>query len=748
MSKNDLLVIEQLLLRDQPTFTTKGVWFEGKRLFSSDIVYDLFDNTTAALDESWFSYLVLDSYLGVYLWNSCKLLSVKLKVLAGYVDKQTFDGASDILVLYAYFYLGVILATISIWCSFALIIGTIASSMVFDAFDEQQVSHSNILQNINPYFDKERDLAGVCFGFSCKFIDAALQNDEAAFYRRLAILNHYKNNTAELTALISDIRRARTKAGFSNETMVEKGERVLRANFFNAFKNSYYQKYQIELTAWDLLEIPAFIESIYINQRNLASKYSSLDKLVLGNTGRYDFSHQYSCARGQEGEPPLILNRSAFCFSQSELGHYFAQVAEHLEQGINDKVAIKFSANHHAVSIIYQKGIGFQLMDINYIRTERDGYDKQLTAAQLAELLFYQMPSSRCSDNKPMLFGLEYIANKACQQLTDNLQILKKQQQLASQRYIAYQNKYGQNLLSYLITHGDIDEVKAALALGYKLTPVTDTVVSPLQRAAKISTELTSLLLASMQNQSKDELVEFFNKESWLEQFSMMVDYQPTVIESFIHLLKHLNSEQQADILRQEMDFNGHKVNLLVFCFMAKKKSLIKQDALAEILDIVANLPDSGTKFAILSQMLPNDLSNGMKLNTLLLAAIFGDADDLTKILSVINTLDSNQQFELLALKVEDELSLLDYFLARSDNIALPIVKFIVNNFSVTQRQALISNLSAPSQVLMLLYCNFFDGMKAVLNSHNNTQSSLGFFSQPKEASTAVEAAQPMPVTI
>ena len=209
-----------------------------------------------------------------------------------------------------------------------------------------RLEHRDILKFVEHHFvddDRFKKSGGTCYGFSAKYLDAYFMNDRESFYRRLNILLEYKNNKADLFDLVENIRQ-RLKDGEEASSLTTR--------------------------EFDLLEVPAFLESITVQQ----SSYQFRKPLGLsffssiGQSYKNDQQYTKSLSFGDRS-----INRSFdshHMLTKKGLVIYFEELKQQIIQSETNH-AFMLCAGIHATALSYNIDDDcWEFLDINRLNLE------------------------------------------------------------------------------------------------------------------------------------------------------------------------------------------------------------------------------------------------------------------------------------------------------------------------------------------------------------------------------------------
>lgn len=324
-----------------------------------------------------------------------------------------------------------------------------------------KLAHHDLIALAKKYFGSNAESLseGICFGFSSKFIDAVLQNDEKVFFKRLKIIEYYKDKGSELELLIQYFLNQNKKEELKSELDIE----LVIQNYHELVRTYGEINPEAPITETDILEIPAFFESLitYFAPDDLPELYNeALDEQS------YRVSHQYGRSLHQEqlNQEPFILPNRSLCLSQQDLEEYLDSLQKILLEGQNTKVAINFCANNHSIVIVFDKDKGYQLLDINHLSETEQGFERYLTASELATTIIKETPIPKGipRDNK-LLFDCQLISAEPDLSLNEKLTSLSDS--FYTRNDFNYVDPSGSTLFKYIIHFSDVDLLKKVLTL-------------------------------------------------------------------------------------------------------------------------------------------------------------------------------------------------------------------------------------------------------------------------------------------
>ncbi|WP_158618884.1 ankyrin repeat domain-containing protein [Legionella qingyii] len=210
---------------------------------------------------------------------------------------------------------------------------------------------------MNPKKGKSK---GVCYGLSCKYLDALFCNDRATLYSRFELIERYQENPDEL---LQNIQMA-----------------------YDKIKQSIKDNPVLTHEEFACLEIRPFFESIILQLH--PDFYPEIyDQHVMQN---YAANHKVSAPKQLENAAPKLLHRSYHAKNKDELTIYFEELKS-LLQSCEQVVGFILESDEHAIALSYnQEHDVWELLNAdNLIRSEITGfYHQELNSIELAEALY------------------------------------------------------------------------------------------------------------------------------------------------------------------------------------------------------------------------------------------------------------------------------------------------------------------------------------------------------------------------
>ncbi|KTD04783.1 ankyrin repeat domain-containing protein [Fluoribacter gormanii] len=223
------------------------------------------------------------------------------------------------------------------------------------------LNHENLIAINGLFMNPQKGTSkGVCYGLSCKYLDALFCNDRDTLYRRLELIERCQENPAELLHKIQIV--------------------------YDKIKQSTKDNPVLTDEEFAFLEIRPFFESITLQLH--PDFYPEIHGLhVMQN---YIANHKISAPKQLENAAPKLLHRSYHAKDKQELTIYFEQLKLML-QSCEQVVGFILESDEHAIALSYdQPKDAWALLNAdNLIRSEITGfYHQELNSLELAEELY------------------------------------------------------------------------------------------------------------------------------------------------------------------------------------------------------------------------------------------------------------------------------------------------------------------------------------------------------------------------
>lgn len=300
-----------------------------------------------------------------------------------------------------------------------------------------------------------KELDGVCYGLSVKYIDAYFSNDREKFYKRVNLLIAFSENKSKLFEKIQEIRQK-----VSNQQVISEIEQ-------------------------DCLEIPVFLENILFQQS--PEHFNDLMNHGFFSDTNQDLKryHSYTKPRALENSKLKLAFRSHHILKRQELANYLATMRAKISS-VDEKVALLINSGDHATVLTYNtKQPKWEFMDINCLMNEyfikhfndvgidkaleiepgklfKHGYfHKEITdEAELANLLFKSHSRTETAHMKIQFEGLQLQGNNK------KINLLQTEQTNPAYNFITEYGVYLFVALGEALIIGSIGLFSISLSLG------------------------------------------------------------------------------------------------------------------------------------------------------------------------------------------------------------------------------------------------------------------------------------------
>lgn len=227
------------------------------------------------------------------------------------------------------------------------------------------LSQVDIIRFIQSYTNKPIDMTGFCYGFSAQHINATILGAEADFFRRLDILHLYRRTPQRL---FNKIKQIHTHLSIRPDSPLTTEQA-------------------------DLLEIPAFLEALMLQQ-------TPEDFFAIHRTATHqDFSLMlpFTAAKGQT-KIPHKLQSSFIHPTETELPIWLNELAKALTES-KQPLIFMLRTLSHAMTLKYDASSEkFELTDVEYLDQRMLNHCSQkLSADDLAKMLIdcYGLPTKQ-----------------------------------------------------------------------------------------------------------------------------------------------------------------------------------------------------------------------------------------------------------------------------------------------------------------------------------------------------------------
>lgn len=217
----------------------------------------------------------------------------------------------------------------------------------------EKLPHKTIIKYIDYYFKKNPyvsvSFGGVCYGFTAKYIDALVLEEQTVFFERLKILYDFQNDIPALFDIIEEIRT------------------TIKGKHSSKFEElSYNEK--------NMLEIPAFLESIYIQQEPDQFKLiflpeDSSNDYVISERLAQDFKkyHKFTAPLKLDDAQLIRTHKTIHMVTDDEFVNYLTKLKQQLI-ATDQHVKIKLMSRSHAIALSFNKKEAcWELLDINHL---------------------------------------------------------------------------------------------------------------------------------------------------------------------------------------------------------------------------------------------------------------------------------------------------------------------------------------------------------------------------------------------
>lgn len=215
-----------------------------------------------------------------------------------------------------------------------------------------QLSHTDLVE-LAKILGYNKNLQGICNGFSVMLAQAVLLEQEEMFFTRLRLIEEYKGNFNQLAKEIERVKQ-QVKAG---QTLNQVETNLLEIiAFFDGIAIAHCPLNQREVFAGK-----------YISQLNIEAVYA-----VMGSKALETFNM-----------PVGIVSNESHVFTPKELTNYFHGLEDTLSK-TNSIIPLLFYSDNHAVLASYDKTKKiWRYVDSNLLNQTENGY-LELTSEQLA----------------------------------------------------------------------------------------------------------------------------------------------------------------------------------------------------------------------------------------------------------------------------------------------------------------------------------------------------------------------------
>lgn len=215
-----------------------------------------------------------------------------------------------------------------------------------------QLSHTDLVE-LAKILGYNKNLQGICNGFSVMLAQAVLLEQEEMFFIRLRLIEQYKGNFNQLAKEIERVKQ-QVKAG---QTLNQVETSLLEIiAFFDGIAIAHCPLNQREV-----------FSGKYISQLNIEAVYA-----VMGSKALETFN-----------TPVGIVSNESHVFTPKELTNYFHGLEDTLSK-TNSIIPLLFYSNNHAVLASYDKTKKiWRYVDSNLLNQTENGY-LELTSEQLA----------------------------------------------------------------------------------------------------------------------------------------------------------------------------------------------------------------------------------------------------------------------------------------------------------------------------------------------------------------------------
>lgn len=218
--------------------------------------------------------------------------------------------------------------------------------------------HENLIALATVFLDPQKGGSkGICYGLSCKYLDALFSKDRVSLYKRLALLEEYQSRPNELLDHIQTI--------------------------YNKLK----QNHQAELTPEEhvLLEIRPFFENIILQLH--PNYYSEIYNRSAAQN--YVLNGHLTLPQKLEFATPKLLHRSYHAKTKAELLQYVEKLTL-LLQSTHQQAGFIIESDEHTISLSYNTiSQKWELLNAdNLVRSKStNNYHHELNHNELVEML-------------------------------------------------------------------------------------------------------------------------------------------------------------------------------------------------------------------------------------------------------------------------------------------------------------------------------------------------------------------------
>ncbi|WP_298628309.1 ankyrin repeat domain-containing protein [uncultured Legionella sp.] len=326
-----------------------------------------------------------------------------------------------------------------------------------------KLTHTDLLE-FGQQLGYSLDSSGLCQGFSGMLMQAILAEEEE-FWRRLKLIECYKDNFSLLLSKIEEVKLRVKKEEPLSEQDIE---------LFELF--SFYEGIELYLAPYNHVDV---FNNRYFLQMNLDEIYALTHPMKLGD------------------DHLTILFDRAYVFRQTGLTDYLKD----LETGVGNypNVPILINSSNHCVLLKYNKHNSekpWMYVDTNDFERypNLSNYYRELNSKELTRSLFYSLSNN----SEHIVFNIILVTNKN-HLLFENsaLEQLSNQPQISSDQAVMY-DLYGVGLLYLSCQYGYVKTIKQLLTYeNIKINAATNDGATPLYIACQNGhVEAVKLLLA------------------------------------------------------------------------------------------------------------------------------------------------------------------------------------------------------------------------------------------------------------